>query len=149
MLIASWIAFIGLGSPILPATGPPAACSSSGTARARTSRASSSGWSSGSITLARPPTVLGTSSVKLHGPRAARWRTASISAGVAAVLCATTRTRVGSMARSLSRAGARCGDARLVAHLAEDALQARLGLVVDVGHRRRDRGVDLADEPVH
>src|SRR3954454_3252884 len=94
MLIASWMAFIGFGSPTLPSTLPPAASSSSGTASARTSRAASSGWSSGSIALARPPTTFGTSSVNVAPPRAARSRTASMSAGGAAVLCATMRTRV-------------------------------------------------------
>src|SRR3954454_7477894 len=43
---------------------------------------------------------------------------------------------------------AECATARLVAHLGQDALQARLGLVVDVGHRRRHGGVDVSDEPV-
>src|SRR4051794_36523153 len=56
------------------------------------------------MALASPPTRLGTSSVKVVGPLAARWRTASMSAGVAAVLCATIRTRVAAMHGSF-RAG--------------------------------------------
>src|SRR3954452_64754 len=38
---------------------------------------------------------------------------------------------------------------RLGAPLAEDALQAGLGLVVDVRHRRRDGRVHRGDQPVH
>ncbi len=38
---------------------------------------------------------------------------------------------------------------RLRAHLGQDPLEARLGLGVDVPHRGRDRGVDLADQAVH
>src|SRR3954447_8446699 len=106
------------------------------------------------MALASPPTRLGTSSVKVAGPLAARWRTASMSAGVAAVLCATIRTRVVSMRGSFST-GAHESSTRghaappllparreppLVAHLAEDALEARLGLDVDMRHRRGDRG---------
>src|SRR3954468_2859575 len=40
-------------------------------------------------------------------------------------------------------------DLRLRAHLAEDALQARLGLAVDVRHRPRHGGMHLGDEAVH
>src|SRR4051812_17318479 len=43
----------------------------------------------------RPLDVLGTSSVKVLGPRWARSRTAASRAGVAAVRLATTRTRAG------------------------------------------------------
>src|SRR5688572_1881935 len=39
--------------------------------------------------------------------------------------------------------------ARLRAHLAEDALEPRLRLAVDVGHRVPDGGVGLADQAVH
>ena len=52
-------------------------------------------WSSGSTSRCRPCGGCGTSSVKRHGPRPARSRTASSSAGVAAVRFATTRTRAG------------------------------------------------------
>src|SRR5262245_26146905 len=45
------------------------------------------------MTLCRPCAALGTSRVKVAGPFAARSRTTASSAGVAAVLWATTRTR--------------------------------------------------------
>ena len=57
--------------------------------------ASVSAWSSGSAMRSRPLAVLGTSSVKLHGPRPARSRTQASRAGVAAVRLATTSTRAG------------------------------------------------------
>src|SRR4051794_26500429 len=92
--------------PISPRTGPPAASSSSGRASSIIAFASSSAWwSSGSVTRCSPCAVGGTSSVKEHGPREARSRTASIKEGVAAVLWATTRTRVGSGMRNLLRKG--------------------------------------------
>src|SRR5262249_35038785 len=47
------------------------------------------------MTLWSPCAVLGTRSVNVAGPRFARSRTVSIRAGVAAVLLATTSTRVG------------------------------------------------------
>src|SRR3954467_12008816 len=49
-------------------------------------------------------------------------------------------------AARVTEASAAGGDATLGAHLGEDALEPRLGLVVDVRHRRRDGGVDLADQ---
>src|SRR4051812_25923376 len=110
------------------------------------------------MALARPPTTLGTSSVNVAGPRPARSRTASMSAGVAAVLWATTRTRLGSMQAVFHADGPRAGPglrgqpfaaASLGPHLGEDAFEPRLRLVVDVGHRGGDGGVDVGDQPVH
>src|SRR6478609_3032969 len=54
------------------------------------------------MTRCRPCAVFGTSSVKVVGPRAARLRTVSSSAGVAAVRWATTRTRVGLVEDSMT-----------------------------------------------
>src|SRR3954453_9642049 len=94
-LTASWIAASGSGAPTIPVTGPPAASSSSGSASSSVALASPSSWSSGSAMRSRPLDVLGTSSVKVLGPRWARSRTAASRAGVAAVRFATTRTRAG------------------------------------------------------
>src|SRR3954452_1109102 len=96
----------GIASPTMWSTGEPAAPSSSGTASSTIVSASPASWSSGSTTVCRPWVGLGTSRVKTAGPRAARSRTASMRAGVAAVFAATTRTRAGaedSMRDSLRR----------------------------------------------
>src|SRR4051794_9963038 len=77
-------------------TWPPAASSISGSASSMTAAASSvSGSQYGR----------GTSSVKAHSPRPARSLMRSSSSGVAAVLWATTSTRVALMAWSLRRVG--------------------------------------------
>jgi hypothetical protein len=79
----------------MPSTGAPAASSSRGTASSIVCWASDCSWSSGSTTRCSACTGLGTSSEKVAGPRAARSRTASMRAGVAAVRLATTSTRAG------------------------------------------------------
>jgi uncharacterized protein YkwD len=94
-LTASWIASSGSGAPTIPVTSEPAASSSSGSASSSVFCASVSAWSSGSAKRSMPLDVLGTRSVNRAGPRSARSFTAAISAGVAAVRLATTRTRAG------------------------------------------------------
>jgi hypothetical protein len=93
MLTASWIAASGSCTPTMGSTGAPAASSSSGSASSIVASASERPWSSGSTSWCRPCAEDGTSNVNAAGPRAARSRTASRSAGVAAVRLATTRTR--------------------------------------------------------
>ena len=143
MLTASWIALSGSGSPIRPSTRRPAASDSSGSASSSVVSASERSWSSGLITLAagRAP-VLGTSSVNVQGPRAARSRTAPSSAGVAAVLFATTRTRAGGCAVAM----------RLLLFDTGRALRPDCGKRHDQASRapppgRRGQGSDQTDGP--
>ena len=97
---ASWIASSsGEESPTKPSTGAPAASWSSGSASARIWSTSEDSWSS-AIDDAIAVGGVRHEQRELRGPRAARARTASSRAGVAAVLCATTRTQACSDAPS-------------------------------------------------
>src|SRR3954447_5971158 len=96
------------------------------------------------MTRARPPTALGTSRVNAHGPRAARSRTASSRAGVAAVLWATIRTRVGSAMRgSFSGDLGLQGSEQQIVEIAVGLERDLLGMAVALGGEpevERDHG---------